>query len=106
MLPNYTNRVITGGMSEPLTVSGLIEKLTPAALQEALGVGAQAISNMKQRGAIPPRHWPVVVELAKKNPELKKLTWNDLVTLHTPIAPARHAEQQRRIPRSANAGAA
>jgi hypothetical protein len=96
MLQFYTKRVIAAVMPSPITVPDLIEKLTPAALIAALGVSDQAVSNMKQRNAIPPRHWPVVVELSKQHPDLSHVTWEYLVTLHRPDSKVLHRESTKR----------
>jgi len=107
MLLNYTNRVMTAGMPLPTTVAELIEKLTPAALGSVLGVSAQGISNMKQRGAIPPKHWPAVVALAKQDSDLSAFTVEDLVAIHTISDPHRQREFSKPIhqPKRAGAGA-
>ena len=70
-------------MLKPLTISGLIEALTPATLAEALGVSVQAISNMKQRDAIPAKHWPGVVALARQKEDFANFTLDGLAALHT-----------------------
>lgn len=66
---------------KPATVAELIEFLTPAGLETACGVSVQAISNAKARGAIPPRHWPAVIELARQK-GLKDFGLEDLTALH------------------------
>lgn len=84
-------------MSKPTAIADLIEKLTPAALGEALGgMSAQGVSNMKRRGAIPPKHWPAVVSLANETPGLSDFSWGDLVKLHTDSADARQRESAGR----------
>lgn len=80
-----------------LNLSDLIETLTPAALAGALGVSVQAISNMKQRGAIPARHWPAVVELARKNPTLSEITFELLAEMHRPKPAGRQRESSAPI---------
>jgi hypothetical protein len=66
-------------------------------LAGALGVSVQAISNMKQRGAIPARHWPAVVELARKNPTLSKVTFEFLAEIHRPKTARRQRESSAPI---------
>jgi hypothetical protein len=81
-----------------LNISELIETLTPTDLAEALGVSVQAISNMKARGAIPPGHWPAVVELARKSPALsKQITFERLVEIHRAKPAARQRESSASI---------
>lgn len=82
MLLNYTKRVIGSAMTKLLTVSDVIEGLTPGALEKALGVSVQAVSNWKQRGAIPARHWAGVAVVAKDHPTLSIVTLEYLAEMH------------------------
>lgn len=89
MLTNYTNRVISVAMKPviPSNVAGLIEFVTPAALKKAIGISDQAISNAKSRGAIPPRHWPAVIELAKQK-GLTDFRFETILALHRDPSPS------------------
>lgn len=89
-----------------LTVPDLIETLTPAVLMQALGVKDQAISNMKARAAIPPKHWPAIAVLCAENPKLKSITINDIVQLHRAMPLGLHRESALRNHRQKRAGAA
>lgn len=104
MLTSYTDRVIGVAM---LTVAALIEILTPAALGKALGISVQAISNMKQRGAIPPRHWPEVARLTAEIAGYEKFNVSDLVAMHTRGGNSAHRESgaENHPRRRAGAGA-
>lgn len=66
------------------TVAALIEKIGPAALSGATSLSVQAISNMKQRGSIPVRHWPAILDLAKGIENLRDLDAEKLMRLHAP----------------------
>lgn len=80
-------------MEKLLTVAEVIEGLTPAALEKALGVSVQAISNMKQRNAIPARHWPDIAAVAKDHPSLSIVTLEYLAEMDKA---ARGAAQRER----------
>lgn len=49
-----------------------------------LGVGYTAVSNMQQRGAFPPRHWPALVRHATER-GLNTITLSFLEALLAPI---------------------
>lgn len=95
-------------MSKPKNVAELIEKLTPAALADALGMSVQGVSNMKQRGAIPPKHHYAVAELAKQSSDegLADFTFDDLRQMHSDRGqcgqrvspPANHQRRNKRNP--------
>lgn len=81
-----------------MTIAELIEQIGPARLAEAFGVSVQAISNMKQRGAIPSRHWLSTVRLAEAA-NISGVTIELLERLSNGPTVAPHAEQSARHPR-------
>ncbi len=67
-------------------VPELFEKFGgPTKVAQILGVGFTTASEMKRRGSIPVRYWPMLVD-ACRDRGIKGVTYETLVKLHTEAA--------------------